>query len=60
LQVYLGNGHKFEQQSFFPISPPSVLEDPEEYENGPEPTPLEEPVADAEENKDGDDNDDDD
>mmetsp|Transcript_27231 Transcript_27231/g.37074 ORF Transcript_27231/g.37074 Transcript_27231/m.37074 type:complete len:98 (+) Transcript_27231:73-366(+) len=51
MQIYLGSGHKFEQQSYFPIAPPQVLSDPEEYENGPEPTPLEAPVENADEDK---------
>ena len=42
-QVYLGTGHKFEQASCYPVSTPKVLEDPEEFPLGPEPTPLEEP-----------------
>ena len=43
-QIYLGNGHKFGQEtSNFPVNPPEVMADPEEYEDGPEPTPLEEP-----------------
>ena len=45
-QVYLGSGHKYEQTtSYFPVLPPTVLEDPMEFPLGPEPTPLEEPVA---------------
>jgi hypothetical protein len=46
--VYLGTGHKFEQASFYPVAPPRVQEDPEEFPLGPEPTPLTEPVAAAE------------
>lgn len=49
LHVYVGNGHKYEEVSFFPVHPPSVLDDPSEYKLCPEPTPLEEPVAAAEE-----------
>jgi hypothetical protein len=47
LQVYLGNGHKFEQAKpcYFPINPPEIMPDVEEYGDEPEPTPLEEPVA---------------
>ena len=31
LQVYLGNGHKFSQQSnFYPVNPPVVMDDPDE------------------------------
>ena len=40
----MGNGHKFNQETTnFPVNPPPVMDDPEEYEEGPEPTPLEEP-----------------
>ena len=43
-QVYLGNGHKYEQTvNYFPVSPPTVCSDPDEYPVGPEPTPLEAP-----------------
>lgn len=45
LQVYCGNGHKYEhEQSYFPVHPPPVIADPDEYEDQPEPTPLEAPV----------------
>ena len=38
LQVYLGNGHKFGQQSnFYPVSPPVVMADPEEDPDQAEP-----------------------
>ena len=38
LQVYLGNGHKFTQQSdFYPVSPPVVMADPEEDPDQAEP-----------------------
>ena len=48
-QIYLGGGHKFGQKSSnFPVNPPEVMADPEEYEDGPEPTPLEEPPAEEE------------
>ena len=56
-QVYLGDGHKFcFEKRNFPVAPPRVMDDPEEYEDGPEPTPLEEPVVEEqpeEENKSG-------
>ena len=43
-QVYLGHGRKFSiEQKPFPVNPPAVMADPEEYEDGPEPTPLEAP-----------------
>lgn len=39
LQLYLGNGHKFQAKStFFPISPPVVMADPEEDSVQPEPS----------------------
>jgi len=45
-QVYVGHGHKFNQEtSNFPVNPPPVMDDPEEYYEEPEPTPLEEPPA---------------
>ena len=32
-QVYLGCGHKFEQAGqYYPVNPPKVNEDPEEYD----------------------------
>lgn len=53
-QVYLGNGHKFNQEtSNFPVNPPPVMDDPEEYEDGPEPTPLEEPPMEEKKDEDG-------
>ena len=45
MNVYVGNGHKYEETSYFPVHPPMVNGDPEEYEIQPEPTPLEEPVV---------------
>lgn len=45
-QIYVGRGHKYEQAvSYFPVEPPMVIDDPEEFRLEPEPTPLEEPVA---------------
>jgi len=45
-QIYLGHGRKFSFDAKpFPVNPPCVMSDPEEYEDGPEPTPLEEPVV---------------
>jgi len=44
IQIYLGNGHKNTQvKSMFPVNPPTVLDDPDEYDEGPEPTPLHAP-----------------
>lgn len=52
-QVYLGHGRKFSaEQKPFPVNPPAVMADPEEYEDGPEPTPLEAPpVVEADPNE---------
>jgi len=44
MSIYVGNGHKYEAVSYFPVHPPTVLPDPDEYDLQPEPTPLEEPV----------------
>lgn len=47
--IYLGHGHKFcHDKKNFPVNPPVVMDDPEEYEDGPEPTPLTEPVKEEE------------
>ena len=40
-QIYVGNGHKNEAQSYFPVDPPIVPVDPEDLEEQPEPNPLE-------------------
>lgn len=55
VQVYLGNGHKFEQAKpcYFPINPPEIMDDCEEYGDEPEPTPLEEPVVEEEKEEEG-------
>lgn len=65
IQIYVGNGHKNTQtKSMFPVNPPEVLDDPDEYDEGPEPTPLHAPpeveVKNDEDKKDGDDDDGDD
>lgn len=31
MSVYVGNGHKYEEVSYFPVHPPCVNEDPDEY-----------------------------
>lgn len=51
----MGNGQKFEQKApcYYPINPPSINEDPAEYGDGPEPTPLEEPPAEVAEAEEG-------
>jgi hypothetical protein len=30
--IYVGSGHKYEELSYFPVHPPTVNEDPREYE----------------------------
>jgi hypothetical protein len=43
--VYVGNGHKYQQNaSFYPVEPPVIESDPAEYQDGPEPNPLVAPV----------------
>lgn len=32
LNIYVGNGHKYEVASYFPVNPPIVLSDPDEYD----------------------------
>ena len=32
LNIYVGNGHKYEETSYFPVHPPTVRDDPNEYE----------------------------
>ena len=32
MNIYVGNGHKYEVASYFPVHPPVVLQDPEEYD----------------------------
>ena len=45
----MGNGQKWEHgKQFFPIFTPDICADPADYEDGPEPTPLEEPVVEEE------------
>lgn len=56
LQLYLGNGHKFQSKStFFPICPPVVMADPTEDEDAAEPSgelPKEEqPEGEGDENE---------
>lgn len=48
--VYMGSGHKYEQKSsYFPVLPPLVTRDPEEFEvkNAPEPKKEEAVVEEA-------------
>ena len=32
LSVYVGNGLKYETQSYFPVHPPKIMEDPAQHE----------------------------
>ena len=43
--IYVGSGHKYEETSYYPIHPPTVQNDPEEYADHFEPNPLNEPKA---------------
>lgn len=45
LSIYVGSGYKYESKSYYPLHPPVVMQDPVEYGEQPEPTPLEEPEA---------------
>ena len=40
-QIYVGNGHKYECKAYFPVAPPPVPVDPEDFEEQPEPNPQE-------------------
>ena len=48
ISIYVGNGHKYEEVSYFPLHPPKVMADPTEYESFHEPNPKNEPKAKAE------------
>lgn len=39
-QIYVGNGHKYETETYYPVHPPKIMEDPYEFDEQPEPTPL--------------------
>lgn len=52
-QIYVGNGHKYEERKFYPEFPPDVESDPEEFEDQPEPTPLESPPPEPVEGEEG-------
>jgi radial spoke head protein 4/6 len=49
LSIYIGNGHKYEgglpQGGYYPVFPPKIMDDPKEFTEQPEPTPLTEPIA---------------
>jgi radial spoke head protein 4A len=44
-QIYVGDGHKYETQSYYPVLPPRICEDPEELVEMSEPNPSEAPVV---------------
>ena len=45
LSIYVGNGLKYETQTYYPINPPLIMEDPGDmWPEQPEPTPLFEEV----------------
>lgn len=39
LSIYVGHGHKYESQTYFPILPPKIMDDPEEYGEPADPIP---------------------
>ena len=43
IQIYIGDGLKNENKTYYPIFPPKIPEDPVDLEENPEPTPLEAP-----------------
>ena len=50
LSIYVGNGLKYETTTYYPINPPKIMDDPLEFEEQPEPTPLNEPPKEEEVN----------
>lgn len=46
--IYLGNGHKFEEETYYPVCPPLLIEDPEEKATEAEPNPTAEAIAEKE------------
>lgn len=56
MQVYVGNGHKYEQSAcFYPVDPPLIESDPQEYEGPEEPEQNPPPVPVEEKEEGGDD-----
>ena len=47
-QIYVGDGLKNEECTYFPVYPPTIPEDPIDLDEQPEPTPLEAPPAEEE------------
>lgn len=46
MQIYVGDGHKFEiKERFYPKMPPIMRQDPKEYLNCSEPNPSQEILA---------------
>ena len=46
MQIYVGDGHKFEiKERFYPKMPPIMRQDPKEYLNFSEPNPSQEILA---------------
>ena len=43
MNIYLGHGLKYGDKSYYPITPPEIMKDPDEKAEQPEPTPLEAP-----------------
>ena len=39
-ELYMGDGQKHEDVTYFPVQPPTIMEDPEEKEVHEEPNPL--------------------
>lgn len=44
-QIYVGNGQKHEQKTYYPVNPPMMMEDPVEKKVCSEPNPTEEFLA---------------
>lgn len=42
VQIYVGDGHKYEQQSYYPVLPPRIQRDPKEAKVYDEPNPTQE------------------
>ncbi len=47
-QIYVGDGLKNEECTYFPVYPPTIPQDPVDLDEQPEPTPLEAPPAEEE------------
>ena len=49
--IYIGDGLKYEDVSYYPVFPPEIRSDPKEKGEYPEPNPKEAPVPKQEEEK---------